>query len=315
MSSTSRVDYSIRQNKAIERGIVFDGLRALYTALHVDTRPIYVGFGSVWFTDFHLAHRILGIDDMVSIELDSITATRAEFNKPYRTIEVIPGDSIDVIPMLLARTEMLDRPWIVWLDFDQALDDDRMDQIDELIRNMPADSSLITTFSGTPGRYGKPTQRPQALSTLFGFAVAEAPSIDSVRDENGLSQYLANTLSERILSVSIEAGRPPAQLAFKLKYKDGTPMITVGAILPAEESEHASQAVVTSSAWPGIVDHAITTPPLTSREVGAIRALLPASRKISRADIQACGFDLEDDQLDAFTAHYTRYPAFAQLAF
>ena len=100
MSSTNYVDFSLRQNKSIERLIVFDGLRRIIDTCALEDL-IYIGLGSVWFTDFILAHRNLGIETMFSIEQDDIVFKRAEFNKPYRTLEVIHGESQDVVPELL----------------------------------------------------------------------------------------------------------------------------------------------------------------------------------------------------------------------
>jgi hypothetical protein len=315
MSSSARIDYSIRQNKAIERSIVFDGLRSLYAGVHPQHPLVYIGFGSVWFTDFHLAHRHLGIDRMISIELDEITAKRAEFNKPYRTIDVIQGDSNDVIPDLLKRDDLVENPWIAWLDYDKVLDEDRLQQLDDLIRYMPDGSTVVTTFSGTPGQYGRPNQRVRRVQNLLDFAAPSDLTDDDVRDEDDLSRVLADSLERRLRSISIDAGRTPAVPSFRMRYRDGTPMVTVGLHLPTPETSNEVRAIVNDPSWPGIVGSAITTPPLTTREVGAIRALLPTSRSITRADIQDAGFDLEEDQLEAFTAHYNRYPTFAQLAF
>lgn len=315
MSSTSRIDYSVRQNKAIERSIVFDGLRSLYSVMR-PTRPlIYIGFGSVWFTDFHLAHRHLGIERMISIELDEVTAKRAEFNKPYRTIDVIHGDSNNVIPDLLDRGDLADTPWVAWLDYDKALDEDRLEQLESLTRYMPDDSTVITTFSATPGPYGKPNQRVSTIRDLLGFAVPGDLTSNDVRGEDGLSLVLSESLERRLLSISIDAGRTPAVPLFRIRYRDGAPMVTLGLHLPSPLSIDGVRGIVADPSWPGIVEEAITTPPLTTREVGAIRALLPAPGSITRADIQQAGFDLEENQLDAFIAHYNRYPTFAQLAF
>src|SRR3954470_22753066 len=123
MKSTNYVDFSIRQNKTIERGIVFMGLSRLRRALD-GMEFVYVGLGSVWFVDFDLAHRELGIENMVSIESDPTLYRRATFNKPYRTVEVIEGTSYDVIPALLSdRDDLTRHPWILWLDYDEAIDE------------------------------------------------------------------------------------------------------------------------------------------------------------------------------------------------
>lgn len=54
MRSTNVVNFSVRQNKVIERALVFDGLRRLLQH-YPDTDLIYVGLGSIWFVDFDLA--------------------------------------------------------------------------------------------------------------------------------------------------------------------------------------------------------------------------------------------------------------------
>ncbi len=315
MSSTSRIDYSLRQNKAIERSIVFDGLKDVYSLTSPREPLVYIGFGSVWFTDFHLAHRQLGVDDMISIEVDEVTATRAKFNRPYKTIEVLHGDSNDLIPELLERPDLRDRPWIVWLDYDKAMDEERIAQLDELARYAPNGSSIITTFSGTPGAYGRPNQRAKSISELFDFASPADLKVDHVRDEDDLSRVLAETVERRLVSVAIQAGRPRPVPLFSLRYRDGAPMVTVGVHLPGASSLEAVQELTEGKNWPGKVGKAITTPPLTSREVETIRSLLPAKTALTRADLQELGLDLEAGQLDAFVAHYRRYSLFAQLAF
>ena len=90
MSSTGAVNFSVRQNKAIERLLAFESLRRLLM-LNDDLDYVYVGLGSVWFVDFDMAHRELSIDTMISIEADDVVFRRAEFNKPFRTVEVIHG--------------------------------------------------------------------------------------------------------------------------------------------------------------------------------------------------------------------------------
>src|SRR5215469_15284764 len=98
-STTNIVNYSLRHNKCIERAIVFDGIRLILNQLSA-MNAVYIGFGSAWFSDFLLAHRILGIQEMISIEADPVTYKRAVFNRPYRTLEVLEGESSDRTPEL-----------------------------------------------------------------------------------------------------------------------------------------------------------------------------------------------------------------------
>ena len=101
MASFDTVNYSLRPSKAIQRQLVFEGVRSLQAHLDLE-RLVYVGFGSIWFSDFLMAHKLLGVDDMVSIEADDIGFQRAIFNSPYATVRVRHGNSFDVLPSLYA---------------------------------------------------------------------------------------------------------------------------------------------------------------------------------------------------------------------
>ena len=56
MPSFNVVNYSLRPSKSIQRQVVFEGVRNLQSRLDAEDQ-MYVGFGSIWFTDFILAHK------------------------------------------------------------------------------------------------------------------------------------------------------------------------------------------------------------------------------------------------------------------
>src|SRR5438128_622831 len=99
MPSFDAINYSLRASKSIQRQLVFEGVRMLQRELHLE-RLAYVGLGSIWFTDFTMAHKLLGIDDMVSIESHPVGYRRAVFNSPYATVKVREGYSSEVLPAL-----------------------------------------------------------------------------------------------------------------------------------------------------------------------------------------------------------------------
>jgi hypothetical protein len=72
----------------------------------------------MWFTDFELMHKVVGISDMVTIERVVSRAKRVEFNKPFACISVRMGEASD------ALGEVLDgKRTVIWLDYDGALED------------------------------------------------------------------------------------------------------------------------------------------------------------------------------------------------
>lgn len=114
MSSFRKINYSLRPAKHAERRMLGDVFRRLS---HFDVLEdyVYVGFGSVWFADFVLYHKMLGIRDMISIEEASGARDRFEANRPFN-IDIVFQNSNVALPAL-----DWSRRQIVWLDYDGTL--------------------------------------------------------------------------------------------------------------------------------------------------------------------------------------------------
>jgi hypothetical protein len=97
-ASFRRIDYSLRPAKHAERRMLCDIFRRLRPFGRIEDY-VYVGFGSVWFSDFALFHRALGIKRMISIEQAETARDRIEANKPFQ-IPVIYNQSTNVLPTL-----------------------------------------------------------------------------------------------------------------------------------------------------------------------------------------------------------------------
>ena len=118
-ASFKRIDYSLRPAKHAERRMLCDVFRRLRPFGRVEDY-VYVGFGSVWFSDFSLFHRALGIRDMISIEAADTAKERIEANKPFR-IPVDYRTSNDALPDLdWLRNQFL------WLDYDDPMSTDML---------------------------------------------------------------------------------------------------------------------------------------------------------------------------------------------
>ena len=61
------INYQIRPNKNVERKLFLEMFRRLDDRLDI-TQYRYVGLGGLWFADFSLFHRRLGLTDLTSIE-------------------------------------------------------------------------------------------------------------------------------------------------------------------------------------------------------------------------------------------------------
>lgn len=122
MTSFRKVDYSLRPAKHAERKMLVEIMRRMAVFQPIE-EYVYVGFGSVWFSDFVLFHRALGIRNMISIEHSTGAKDRIEANKPFR-IQMEYAPSATVLPRL-----DWSRRSIVWLDYDDPLQPSMLEDV------------------------------------------------------------------------------------------------------------------------------------------------------------------------------------------
>lgn len=312
MPSFDAINYSLRPSKSIQRGLVFEGVRSLNTELFPDGLT-YIGMGSIWFTDFVLAHKTLRVTRSISIEANEIGFSRARFNAPYATVEVVKGMTTDQLPRLLADQDVAERPAMIWLDYDYELNESINDDIRYVIERAPRNSVFLVTFNGIDRKYGKPVERMERLRAVLGTVVPDNLQRKDCTDDAMLTT-LGDLTLKKMTSIAHDAGRGGGFIpAFKLIYRDGAPMVTVGGVLPDADSSEVIRQHVAGADWPGIVEGVITAPHLTLKEAAALQAKLPQQEALTRLAVQQLGFDLEEGQVQVFEKFYLRYPAFAQI--
>ncbi|WP_157083122.1 O-methyltransferase [Novosphingobium lentum] len=315
MPSFDAVNYSLRPNKTIQRAIVFEGLRSLSYALDWSSAA-YIGFGSIWFADFVMAHKRLGIERMISIESDQIGFRRAEYNRPFRTVTVLNGLSYEIIPEFYDDPVMMSQPWVIWLDYDSELSDDATHELRGVVERAPANSALMVTVNASGKKYGAdPSQKRERLRVLLGDVVPDALTREQLRDPDAFALTMADLLQQFLQATAENCARPGGFVpAFRAAYRDKASMITVGGILPTIERRDAVSTLVTEDRWEGFSDLAIIAPHLTLKELAVLQAQMPRSEVMDRTVVQELGFDLGEDQIEIFRRYYRHYPAFAQLS-
>jgi hypothetical protein len=312
MPSFDAINYSLRANKSIQRQLVFEGVRMLQGELDLE-RLAYVGFGSIWFTDFVMAHKLLRIDDMVSIESHPVGYRRAVFNSPYATVKVREGASSEVLPTLYDDEIIARRPWMIWMDYDYEFNESLREDIRSIIENAPINSLLLVTFNGQETRYGHASERPERLRDLFGSLVPDELPKSACRGES-MQQTLANFTIDFMKSVAVDVARPGGFVpAFRLVYRDTAPMVTAGGVLPSRGAARVTSEIVARAGWPCRPQERIVAPHLTIRETAMLQSRLPSAERLSRDLVRELGFDLEDDHIAAFERYYRQYPAYAQI--
>lgn len=116
-ASFRKIDYSLRPAKYAERRMLCDIFRRLQPFQCIEDY-LYVGFGSVWFSDFSLFHKTLGIKDMVSIEHSDRAALRIEANKPFQITMDFRQSKFALPDLDWTRRQFL------WLDYDGTISTD-----------------------------------------------------------------------------------------------------------------------------------------------------------------------------------------------
>ena len=312
-SSTLKINFSLRQNKSIERSIVFEALSLARNALGGELA--YAGFGSLWFQDFQLAHKLLSIKRMFSIESSHKVYKRAEFNKPYGCIEILKGRSVDLLPELIQREELVGLSWVVWLDYDSMLDSDSIAELRHLAEILPDNSALITTFNAEWKRYALDRS---VLSTVLSELFPDVADDDIDDDELsniGFMQYMAAYTNSTLRAASISSGRDGWYVpGVSLLYKDVTRMVTAGGFLVSQGEAAECEGLIESETWPAIHDQLIESEPLTLREIFALSRLVPSETEITVDDVKKLGFEITESQLRFFERDYLHYPTFAEIA-
>ena len=312
MASFEVVNYSLRPSKSIQRQIVFDGIRMLKSRLDL-ADMVYVGLGSVWFADFVMAHKLLDIDDMVSMESDNIGHSRAVFNKPYATVCVRRGHSSRILVELYEDKNLRTRPWVVWLDYDGNLDEALRDDIRSVIEKSPENTVFLVTFNGRESGYGRTSDRTARLRDLLGDVVPDELSREQ-RKGDGMQETLADLTIAFMKSIGAGSARPGGfEPAFRAIYKDTSPMVTVGGVMPSPEKSDKAKNVIGTEEWKCRPAKRIVAPLLTIREATTLQSLLPSAAGLSRDLVRSKGFDLEDDQIRSFQQYYREYPTYAQI--
>lgn len=332
--SFERIDYQLRYNKHIERKLIFDVLLRARQLIGFNDHQ-YLGFGSMWFADFRLAHRLLGLHRMISME-HAQYAPRARFNSPYHSIQVKGGHSSTIL-------ESIDwsLPVVAWLDYDGTLEPQVAKDLKFVLEHSAPNSVVLVTLNAARGSYRpkKDGHRDRIETALGQVEYMLMPGVVPARFEpppttsshgDVKEQLFPEFLAEAVLSYMMHAvvtsggrltpGSSEAQPSgfvplFNFCHKDGVDMITVGgAITGGGDSIWRNQIAedIERSSDQGIPVHQrLDLVPLTLKEKLVLDSCLPESEQtIFLARAKDNGIRLGDDELQKYWRHYRHFPVF-----
>lgn len=299
----TKLRYELRPTKWVERQMIGDALRRLDAFAPLKTYR-YVGFGALEFLDFRVMHRSLGVEDMVSIEKDSRSKARYEFNKPYGTIELCMGAASDVLPTL----DWVGR-CIVWLDYEQHLDNIVIRDCQTVARNLSDGGVLLATFCAQPA---PEHERADTLTERVGADRVPGGLTEAKLGRRFLPVVQRNILSEALVGV-VKARSPSMQIhqIFSFVYADNAQMQTLGWVItePASRAYESCRFGEVGYVRDGEEPFRLAVPVLTSKEVGHL------NRKLPLREGQRLTEDwLDESDLEDYANSYRWYPEVRSLA-
>ncbi|MGN6626839.1 MAG: O-methyltransferase [Tepidisphaeraceae bacterium] len=306
--SLGRVRYDLRPAKQVERMMLIDGLQLLATSGFSIPDYRYVGMGSIHFYDYSLFYKFLGIERLLSVEINKTTERRIRFNKPLGLVDIFMGSIGEVIPTLSA-----DERHLLWLDYDGPLSSALLADAQQAAALLSIGSILLLTIDVEPPRGGA---KPSAIRELYraeaGTALPEDLPITAFRAQS-LHVPISATI-DRTIQRGL-AGRRNVSFApmFNFLYGDGHRMLTVGGMIvsPEERRKIDSSLLVQRNFYRNsltVSPFEIVVPTITRREKLYLDQFMPAN-----ADWRPKHFDLPEDDLRAYREIFRFNPLYSEL--
>ena len=308
--SYEKIHYGLRPAKNIERKMLAEAFRRLSEFGTIESYR-YVGFGSIYFCDFCLFHKSLGITNMLSIEWDVKNAGRFKFNRPFGCIQIKFGDSNEELPALSWNERT-----ILWLDYDRKLDRAALTDISWFCAHAVPGSAILVTVNAQSDRFDEgPLQqlRERVGEEKVSPAIGETELKGwGTADVN--RRIITNEIQEKldIRNGGRSAGsRMLYRQLFNFRYADGPnfpKMLTVGGLL----FEEGQSNIVGKCAFetlpfvrPEEKGYLIEVPNLTFRELRHLDAQLPISDP-KQLDAPS----IPEKDLERYARVYRYFPAF-----
>ncbi|WP_347555544.1 O-methyltransferase [Robbsia sp. KACC 23696] len=309
--SFESINYMLRPNKNVERKLIASTLLRIQAEFSIrDYR--YVGFGSMWFSDFILMHKIVGISDMVTIEGEISRSKRVEFNKPFGCINVKMGKAETVLGDVIDEKNS-----VVWLDYDGPLKSALTGDLEIAIGAMSPGSIFLVSVNAMVDQLKGHIVDESPLSPAE--YLAEICDSDSMLSQasrltrNDFPSLVAEILHDRV-KATILSLKPGCeyQPIWTFSYADEAQMLTIGGMIvdksSAERLARTNVFDLPYASRDAIFE--VSIPVLTEKEKRALDRHLPSENKILAKNLD---FELKQKEIDAYQAFYLEYPVFNEL--
>jgi len=217
------VNYMLRPKKQIERKIIIEILQELKKEIPL-SKYLYIGFGSIYYYDFILFHKMLNINNLLSID-DKSTKKRFEFNRPYDFILFENKISTDFLSEYGWKQNS-----VLWLDYDDKLKDVVLSDLKIIAKNCKKRDILIMTLNASCEKYEpKRKQARENFYREFGTYVSQERKDRKYYTPKNFPLLLQDVITNYLMTMS-EYRDIRFYKLFSFRYQDRAPMFTIGGI-------------------------------------------------------------------------------------
>jgi hypothetical protein len=303
-----KVAYDLRPAKQIERRMFIDALHRLAFAGFDIGDYQYTGFGSIFFVDFVLFHKLLGLKRLLSVEHSTKIEKRVRFNRPFKQIEISMSSITDVIPTLSS-----DRKHLLWLDYDDVLQKSHITDLVLAGTYLTPGSILLVTVDVEPpgGERDGPHQWKQHFEDQAGDYLGSLTQLTDFAESNLV------TINTTILARAIDSGLVAREAhffpLFWFVYEDGHRMLTLGGMIATETERRKVEASTVRfasyhrEAFVG-EPYSIKVPNLTRKERMFLDREMPCVDEWTTDE-----FEVDADSIRDYREVYRFLPAYAEL--
>ena len=307
--------YGLRPKKQIERRMIIDALHIMACAGFQIGDYQYTGFGSVYFIDFIMFHKLLGIKRMLSVEYSANIRKRVKFNCPFSNIDIKFGPISDFIPDLSP-----DISHLLWLDYDYGLNSEMLYDVSLSAAKLSPGSLLIITVDNEPPEVEiKPPKchaGPKEWMEYFKEQAGDYFSLGWTEGDFGRNNLFR--VNDAILMNALSSGlasRPDVNFypIFNFLYADGHEMLTVGGVIGTGREQRLLNACGFDNAIYirrnlEAEPYRIVLPNLTYKEKLYLDNAMPCKDGWKPRE-----FDLNEESINAYREIYRFYPHYVEM--
>lgn len=264
MSSAS-IPYHLRPHKSVDRRLFFD-LLSRFQRWKSLNNSVYISMGAFPLEDHRLAHRLLGIKNLIAFDRDESVVARQAFNKPISSCSCIcksSGEVIDDLENILSACGFPDpEQIIIWLDYTDPKEIGlQIREFQALLDKIKEGDFVRVTVNANPKELAPPVESGATLATktmknqfeqlksqIGEYIPSNAQPSDMTPE--GLSLILSQAFGAAALEALPVSGNYCFTPLSVVRYADTTQMLSVSGTIVNKRKEMQVKKRIDADSWP-----------------------------------------------------------------